>query len=93
MTGDEYVIYRAGQNGSARVHGEVGHVIRGETAELYAQPFPYRHAPVPAGSVVLKASRSGAAYAFSVTPAWPRATTSSCSRAAARPPRWPGRGP
>ena len=68
MTGDEYVIYRAGQNGSARVHGEVGHVIRGETAELYAQPFPYRHAPVPVGSVVLKTSRSGATYAFSVTP-------------------------
>jgi hypothetical protein len=43
-------------------------VIRGETAELYAQPFPYRHAPVPVGSVVLKASRTGAAYAFSVAP-------------------------
>ena len=57
VTGDEYVIYRAGQNASARVHGEVSHVIRGETAGLYAQPFPYRHAPVPVGSVVLKASR------------------------------------
>jgi hypothetical protein len=68
VTGDEYVIYRAGTNASARVHGEVSHVTRGETAELYAQPFPDRHAPVPVGSVVLKASRSGAAYAFTVTP-------------------------
>jgi hypothetical protein len=50
------------------VHGQVSHVIRGETAGLYAQPFPYRHAPVPVGSVVLKASRGGATYAFSVTP-------------------------
>ncbi len=68
VSGDEYVIYRAGQNASARVHGEVRHVIRGETAELFAQPFPYRHAPVPVGSVVLETSRSGAAYAFTVTP-------------------------
>jgi serine/threonine-protein kinase len=68
VTGDDYVIYRAGTNASARVHGEVSHVTRGETAELYAQPFPDRHAPVPVGSVVLKASRSGAAYAFTVTP-------------------------
>jgi len=44
VTGDDYVIYRAGTNASARVHGEVSHVTRGETAELYAQPFPDRHA-------------------------------------------------
>ena len=68
VSGDEYVIYRAGQNASARIHGEVSHVIRGETAVLYAQPFPYRRAPVPAGSVVLTVSRSGARYAFTVTP-------------------------
>ena len=43
VSGDEYVIYRAGQNASARVHGEVRHVIRGETAELYAAvPVPAR---------------------------------------------------
>jgi hypothetical protein len=68
VTGDEYVVYRAGQDASARVHGEVSHMIPGETAELYAQPFPDRHAPVPVRSVVLKASRSGASYAFTVTP-------------------------
>ena len=33
VSGDEYVIYRAGQNASARIHGEVSHVIRGETAK------------------------------------------------------------
>jgi hypothetical protein len=68
VTGDEYVIYRAGQNASARVHGEVAHVIRGETAELYAQPFPYDHLPVRAGSVVLDGTGQGAGYAFTVTP-------------------------
>ena len=68
VTGDDYVVYQAGLDASARVHGEVRRVLRGGTAELYAQPFPYRHAPVPAGSEVLRTTGSGAAYAFTVTP-------------------------
>lgn len=68
VTGDVYVEYHGGRDASAQVRGEVSHVIRGETAELYAQPFPYRHAAVPAGSEVLKAAGRGAAYAFTVTP-------------------------
>jgi len=68
VTGDDYVVYHAGRDASARVHGEVRRVFRGETADLYAQPFPYRDAPVPVGSEVLRTTGSGAAYAFTVTP-------------------------
>ncbi len=68
VTGDDYVVYQAGRDASAQVHGEVRRVLRGGTAELFAQPFPYRHAPVPASSEVLRTTGSGAAYAFTVTP-------------------------
>jgi len=68
VTGDVYVEYRGGRDARARVRGEVGHVIRGETAELYEQPFPYRHAAVPAGAEVLNATGRGAGYTFAVTP-------------------------
>jgi len=68
VTGDVYVEYHAGRHARARVDGEVRHMTQGETAELYDQPFPYRHAPVPAGSDVLKATSRGDGYAFTVTP-------------------------
>ncbi len=69
VTGDVYVEYHLGRHASAQVHGEVSGLRRGETAELFAQPFPYRHAPVRSGSAVLAAAGRGAAYAFTVIPA------------------------
>jgi hypothetical protein len=68
VSGDDYVVYHTGRDASAQVRGQVSHVIRGETAELYAQPFPYRHAPAAAGSEVLRAAGRAAVYAFTVTP-------------------------
>jgi hypothetical protein len=68
VTGDVYVEYPQGSSASAELSGEVKHVTKGEVAELYAQRFPYRHAPVPVGSVILHPAGPTATYAFRVTP-------------------------
>jgi hypothetical protein len=64
VNGDQYVVYHSGRDASARLHGTVTHATPGEVARLYAQPFPYDHAPAPAGFVVL----AGGSYTFTVTP-------------------------
>jgi Protein kinase domain len=66
--GDVFVVYQGGQGASAQIHGEINGAASGEVARLYAQQFPYRSAPSPAGSVVLHPSGSTAQYAFQVTP-------------------------
>jgi Protein kinase domain len=68
VTGDVWVMYRGGNDASAQVRGEIKGVKSGETAQLYAQPFPYRSAPARAGSVILQPSGNTATYAFQVTP-------------------------
>jgi serine/threonine protein kinase len=68
LTGDVWVVYRGGRNAIAQVRGEINGVRPGEIAQLYAQQFPFRSAPVPAGSVILHPSGGAAAYAFQVTP-------------------------
>ena len=68
VTGDVWVVYRGGRNAIAQVRGEINGVRPGEIARLYAQQFPFRSSPVPAGSVVLHPSGGAAAYAFQVTP-------------------------
>ena len=68
VTGDVYVEYQGGSSASAELSGEVKRVTSGEVAQLYAQPFPYQRAPVPAGSVILHPSGGAATYAFRVTP-------------------------
>lgn len=68
VTGDIWVVYRGGRNAIAQVRGEINGVRPGEIAQLYAQQFPFRSAPVPAGSVILHPSGGAAAYAFQVTP-------------------------
>ena len=68
VSGDVYVLYREGSQANAELSGEVKHVTSGEVAQLYAQPFPFRHAPVPAGSVILHPAGTTARYAFQVTP-------------------------
>src|SRR5450755_3739074 len=66
--GDVYVIYRGGTTASAQIRGHVNGGASGEVARLYAQQFPYRSKPSPAGSVVLHGTGATAAYAFQVTP-------------------------
>ena len=68
LTGDVYVVYRDGKYASAEIHGGIKGATSGEVAQLYAQPFPYRRAPVPAGSVILHRTGTTAAYTFRVTP-------------------------
>ena len=67
VTGDVFVIYRAGAYSTAKIHGTITGATAGDTATLYAQPFPYKKPAVPAGSVTLKGAT--AAYSFTVTPA------------------------
>jgi hypothetical protein len=68
VTGDVYVEYQQGSSASAELSGEVKHATKGEVAQLYAQRFPYRNAPVPVGSVILHPAGPTATYAFRVTP-------------------------
>jgi serine/threonine protein kinase len=65
---DVYVRYRDGTQASARISGQVSGAKTGEIARLYAQPFPYHNAPVPAGSLPLHPDGATASYTFTVTP-------------------------
>ncbi len=66
VTGDVFVVYRAGAYSSAKIHGTITGAAAGEIATLYAQPFPYKKPAVPAGSITLTGAT--AAYSFTVTP-------------------------
>jgi len=68
VTGDAWVVYQDGKDASARLHGDITGVKNGEVAELYAQQFPYKSAPRPAGTVILHPSGRVAGYSFRVTP-------------------------
>jgi serine/threonine-protein kinase len=68
LNGDVYVVYLGGQQSSAQIYGEVKQPVSGEVARLYAQQFPYRDSPAPAGSVTLHPAGTTASYAFQVTP-------------------------
>ena len=66
VTGDVFVIYRAGAYSTAKIHGTITGGTKGEVATLYVQPFPYKKPAVPAGSVTVTAATS--TYSFTVTP-------------------------
>ena len=68
LDGDVYVVYRGGKQANAEVYGEIKKAAAGEVAQLYAQQFPYRSAPVQAGSVILHPAGTTASYEFQVTP-------------------------
>jgi hypothetical protein len=65
---DVYVAYDSTKYSIARISGAVKKAASGEVARLYAQPFPYQHAPVQAGSVILHPNGGAASYDFQVTP-------------------------
>ena len=67
VTGDVFVVYRAGAYSTAKIHGTITGAAAGEVARLYAQPFPYKKPAVPAGAVTVKAATTP--YSFTVTPA------------------------
>jgi serine/threonine protein kinase len=63
-----YVQYQGGKDASARISGQITDAKSGEVTRLYAQPFPYRHAPVLAGSLALHPASATAHYSFAVAP-------------------------
>ena len=68
LSGDVYVVYRGGKQANAEVYGEIKNAANGEVAQLYAQQFPYDHAPAQVGSVILHPAGAAASYEFQVTP-------------------------
>jgi hypothetical protein len=67
VTGDVWVVYRAGAYSSARIHGAITDVAAGDVATLYAQRFPYTRPPAPAGSHTFTVAGTRS-YSFQVTP-------------------------
>jgi len=68
LTGDVYVVYQGGKQANAEVSGEIKKAANGEVAQLYAQQFPYQHAPAQVGSAILHPAGTTASYEFQVTP-------------------------
>jgi hypothetical protein len=68
LSGDVLVVYRGGKQANAEVYGVIKKAASGEVAQLYAQPFPYSHAPAQVGSVILHPAGTTASYEFQVTP-------------------------
>lgn len=66
--GDVYVAYLGGAQAHAEVYGEIAKAANGEVAQLYAQQFPYKNAPVQAGSLIMHRAGTTASYQFQVTP-------------------------
>jgi serine/threonine protein kinase len=69
VSGYTFVVYKSGQDASARIHGQVKGAVSGEVAQLFAQPFPYKAAPAQVGAVILHPAGKTAQYSFQVTPA------------------------
>ena len=74
VTGDVLVLFDAGKASKkqahlakAQIHGTISGAINGEVARLFAQPFPFKHAPARIASLTL--TRSTAPYSFTVAPA------------------------
>ena len=69
VSGDVYVVYHGSKLANAQVYGTIKKAASGEVAQLYAQPFPYHHAPTQVGSVILHPAGTTASYEFQVSPA------------------------
>ena len=67
VTGDVFVFFEGGKDGSARIHGVITGASAGEVATLYAQRFPYTTAAKPVSSTALSATGLTTAYSFTVT--------------------------
>jgi len=67
VTGDVWVLFHTPARFSrAHIHGKISGAGSGEVARLFAQPFPFRHAPSPVGAVTLAGATSR--YSFTVAP-------------------------
>lgn len=71
VNGVVWTRYGESNRSAAQIEGDVTHVTRGETAQLYAQPFPFRAAPSPVGPPVSlhpTGQAKTASYSFQVIP-------------------------
>jgi hypothetical protein len=63
-----YVGFQDGAYATARISGLLTRLIPGQVAVLYAQPFPFRQAPAPVGTIVLPQDDAPDGFAFTVRP-------------------------
>jgi hypothetical protein len=68
VTGDVFVVFRAGKFANAHIKGSVTGAAVGNVLQLFAQQFPFKKAPVTLGSPVTLSGTS-TSYSFPVTPA------------------------
>lgn len=67
-----WTVYQSAKHSAALIYGDLTDAAEGETARLYAQPFPFSRAPAPVGSAVTlhpAGQAKKASYSFRVTPA------------------------
>ena len=67
VTGDVFVVFRAGSFAHAQIKGSVTGATSGEVLQLFARQFPFRKAAVKLGSPVTLTGPS-TPYSFNVTP-------------------------
>jgi hypothetical protein len=68
IDGYNLVVYDGVANAVAQIHGQINKAVNGEVVRLYAQEFPFKHAPVLVGSDTLHPSRGSATYQFAQSP-------------------------
>ncbi len=68
IDGYTVVVYDGDANAVAQINGQVKKAANGEVVRLYAQVFPFKHAPVLVGSDTLHPSGGLATYQFSQSP-------------------------
>ena len=68
VTGDVWVAYNSGKYSTAEIDGTIKKAVSGAVAQLYAQPFPFKNAPVQVQSVILHPAGGTVSYQFQVTP-------------------------
>src|SRR5215813_4250567 len=67
VTGDVFVVFKAGSLSNAKIKGTVASATSGQVLQLFAQKFPFKKAPAKLGSPITLSGTS-APYSFSVTP-------------------------
>jgi len=68
ITGDVLVIYSDGSYSSAAIHGTISSAVSGDLATPFAQPFPYKKAPVAIAPPISLTTSASQPYSFKVTP-------------------------
>src|SRR5215813_13584620 len=65
VTGDVFVVFKAGSLSNATIKGTVASATSGQVLQLFAQKFPFKKAPTRLGAPITLSGTS-APYSFSV---------------------------